>query len=320
MSDKERDTGWILDIFKVVGAIAGSLSGAAVLFAVIGYTIVLSFIQEMNLYGLANFPREFFMEADLRFVSDIAAFFGGYFIIGKYHIFGLGIFIFLFSFSSSLLLLIYVQKNRVFKYIPLLLILVVVLITFKLGGFSENRQRIILYAVSTPFLIALIIYLSANISRLTSLEGMERSNYLSFAILFLLLVLSIPISYGRYIYDLDVYSVGDFEYQNKYENDSIKKMRDNIAKGGGEVYYLMGHTAGKEIFFIPTSNPKKMVIIDRAAINFIGIVRNSSGKTQTLRWILSSPIPAQKEIGQKVSEKEEKALENLFKEIGKGKK
>ena len=59
MSDKERDTSWILDIFKVVGAIAGSLSGAAVLFVVIGYTIVLSFIQEMNLYGLANFRASF---------------------------------------------------------------------------------------------------------------------------------------------------------------------------------------------------------------------------------------------------------------------
>ncbi|MBI5326935.1 MAG: hypothetical protein HZB80_01370 [Deltaproteobacteria bacterium] len=90
-------------------------------------------------------------------------------------------------------------------------------------------------------------------------------------------------------------------------------MRDNIAKGGGEVYYLMGHTAGKEIFFIPTSNPKRMVIIDREAINFIGIIRNPSGKTQTLRWILASPIPvAEEKTWQPVSDKEKKEFEKLF--------
>ena len=300
MSDKERDASWILDIFKVVGAIAGSLSGAAVFFVVIGYTIVLSFIQEMNLYGLANFPREFFMEADLRFISNASAFFGDHLILGPCA--------FLISFSLSLLSLIYSQRKMMFKWVSLALTVVVVLITFKLGIFSEDRQRLILYSASTPIFIALIIYLVVNISRLTS-------HYLSFAILFLLLVLSIPISYGRYIYDLDVYSVGDFEYQSKYENDSIKKMRDNIAKGGGEVYYLMGHTAGKEIFFIPTSNPKKMVIIDREAINFIGIVRDPSGKTQTLRWILAPPIPAaedKEKTWQPISEKEKTEFEKLF--------
>ncbi|MBI5326936.1 MAG: hypothetical protein HZB80_01375 [Deltaproteobacteria bacterium] len=197
MSDKEKDTTWLIDVFKVVGAVAGSLSGVAVLFAVIGYTIVLSFIQEMNLYGLANFPREFFMEADLQFLSGISTFFSEHLVLGPC--------IFLFSFSASLLSIIYSHKNRAFKWVSLVLAVAAVLITFKLGSFSENRQRLILYSVSTPVLIALIIYLITNISRLTS-------HYLSFAILFLLLVLSIPISYGRYIYDLNVYSVGDFEY------------------------------------------------------------------------------------------------------------
>ena len=314
MSDKERDTGWIIDIFKVVGAIAGSLSGAAVLFVVIGYTIVLSFIQEMNLYGLANFPREFFMEADLRFLSDVSGFFGDHIIIGSCA--------FLISFSLSLLSLIYSQRKRVFKWVSLLLTVVLVLITFKLGGFSENRQRFILYAVSTPFLISLIIYLGMNISQLARPGEMVKSSYISFVILFFLLVLSIPVSYGRHIYDLDVYNISAFEYDSKYENASIKKMRDDISKGSGDIYYLMGHTAGKEIFFIATSSPKKMAIIDREAVTFIGIIRNPSGKTQTLRWILAPPIPAaedKEKTWQPISEKEKTEFEKLFKKGEKGK-
>ncbi|MBI3398321.1 MAG: hypothetical protein HY026_03695 [Deltaproteobacteria bacterium] len=307
MYDKEKDTTWLIDVFKVVGAIAGSLSGAAVLFAVIGYIIVLSFIQEMNLYGLANFPREFFMEADLRFISDVSGFFGDHLILGPCA--------FLISFSASLVSLIYSHKKTMLKWVSLILTVVVVLITFKLGAFSEDGQRFILYAVSTPFLIALIIYLAMNINQFARPGDMVKSSYLSFVILFLLLVLSIPVSYGRHIYDLDVYSISAFEYQNKYENDSIKRMRDNITKGKGEVYYLMGHTAGKEIFFIPTANPKRMVIIDREAIDFIGIIRDPSGKTQTLRRILSPPIPAAEEKEktlQPVSGKEKKEFEKLF--------
>ena len=179
MSDKERDTGWILDILKVVGAIAGSLSGAAVLFVVIGYTIVLSFIQEMNLYGLANFPREFFMEADLRFLGDVSAFFGDHLILGPCA--------FLLSFALSLLSLIYSQRKSVFKWVSLLLTIAVVLITFKLGSFPENKQRFILYAVSTPFLISLIIYLGMNINQFTRPGELIKSSYLSFVIFFLLL-------------------------------------------------------------------------------------------------------------------------------------
>lgn len=305
MSDKERDTSWVLDVFKVIGAIAGSLSGAAVFFVVIGYTIVLSFIQEMNLYGLANFPREFFMEADLRFISDISGFFGDHLILGPCA--------FLISFSVSLLSLIYSQGKRVFKWVSLVSTIAVVLITFKLAIFSEDGQRFILYAVSTPILIALIVYLAMNINQFARPGELVKSSYLSFVILFLLLVLSIPVSYGRHIYDLDVFSISAFEYQNKYENDSIKKMRDNITKGRGEVYYLMGHTAGKEIFFIPTSSPKRMVIIDREAINFIGIIRDPSGKPQTLRWILASPLPAAEEKTLKpISGKEKAEFEKLF--------
>lgn len=305
MSDKERDTSWVLDVFKVIGAIAGSLSGAAVFFVVIGYTIVLSFIQEMNLYGLANFPREFFMEADLRFISDISGFFGDHLILGPCA--------FLISFSVSLLSLIYSQGKRVFKWVSLVSTIAVVLITFKLAIFSEDGQRFILYAVSTPILIALIVYLAMNINQFARPGELVKSSYLSFVILFLLLVLSIPVSYGRHIYDLDVFSISAFEYQNKYENDSIKKMRDNITKGRGEVYYLMGHTAGKEIFFIPTSSPKRMVIIDREAINFIGIIRDPSGRPQTLRWILASPLPAAEEKTLKpISGKEKAEFEKLF--------
>lgn len=305
MSDKERDASWVLDIFKVIGAIAGSLSGAAVLFVVIGYTIVLSFIQEMSLYGLANFPREFFMEADLRFISDISGFFGDHLILGPCA--------FLISFSASLLFLIYSQGKRVFKWVSLVLTITVVLITFKLAIFSEDGQRFILYAVSTPILIALIVYLAMNINQFARPGELVKSSYISFLILFFLLVLSIPVSYGRHIYDLDVFSISAFEYQNKYENDSIKKMRDNITKGRGEVYYLMGHTAGKEIFFIPTSNPKRMVIIDREAINFIGIIRDPSGKPQTLRWILASPLPAAEEKTLKpILGKEKAEFEKLF--------
>lgn len=305
MSDKERDTSWVLDIFKVIGAIAGSLSGAAVFFVVIGYTIVLSFIQEMSLYGLANFPREFFMEADLRFISDISGFFGDHLILGPCA--------FLISFSASLLSLIYSQGKRVFKWVSLVSTIAVVLITFKLAIFSEDGQRFILYAVSTPILIALIAYLAMNINQFARPGELVKSSYISFGILFFLLVLSIPVSYGRHIYDLDVFSISAFEYQNKYENDSIKKMRDNITKGRGEVYYLMGHTAGKEIFFIPTSNPKRMVIIYREAINFIGIIRDPSGRPQTLRWILASPLPAAEEKKLKsILGKEKAEFEKLF--------
>jgi hypothetical protein len=302
MPDKEKDITWLVDIFKTLGAVAGSLTSLGVLFVVIGYTIVLSFIQEMKLYGLADFPREFFMEADLKFFSE-------HFILGP----SISIF-FLFLF---LLIVIYNQRNRNLKWVLLGLTITLILITSKLAKFPENIQKFILYSVSIPLFVALIVYLVLNVRQLARLGGLRENSYLFFIILFLLLVLSIPISYGRNIYDLNVYSINAFEYDSKYENDSMKEMRDNIAKGGGELYYIMGHTAGKQIFFIASSTPKEMIIIDREAVKFLGIIRNESGRPQTLRWILApaaTPSPPEQieKTGKEISKEEKKEYEALF--------
>jgi hypothetical protein len=137
----------------------------------------------------------------------------------------------------------------------------------------------------------------------------------------LLLFLLIPVSYGRYLYDLDVYSINAFEYNSKYDNDSMRRMRNSISKdSGGEIYFVMGHTAGKEIFFIAPSTPKKMIIIDREAVSFLGVV-SEPGKTQTLRRILIPPVrPVLSKEIKEASEKEQKEFKELFDKIKKERK
>lgn len=311
MPKKKIDITWFVDIFKAIGTIAGGLASVAVLFVVTGYAIVLSFTREMGFYGLASFPREFFMEANLQFISDLGGF------LGKDY----NLLLFIFALASLLLLVISCRRYNLLNLVFMTLAVIALLTTFNLAFFSKNAQKFIIFSMSMPFLAALTVYLAMNIDLFGKNNSSAKNRYISFVILLILFFLSIPISYGRHIYDLDVYNIRSFEYDSKYENNSLKNMRENIMTVSGEAYYLMGHTAGREIFFIAPSYNKEIVIVDRGAITFLKIEGKGPG-LHTIRNIINlQPQPfAPMQTLQTPSDKEKKELKTLLNRFPGGKK
>jgi hypothetical protein len=61
------------DWLTLAASITGAIGGMVALFTFTGFIVTLSFINELDLYGIPRFAEEFFKEAGVKFLSDFIA-------------------------------------------------------------------------------------------------------------------------------------------------------------------------------------------------------------------------------------------------------
>jgi hypothetical protein len=279
-------------LLKVVSA----LVGLAAAFAFVGYTIALSFINSQGLYGLTTFPQEFYKEAILRFLGDLAGTYGGH------------------PFCASLILAVVcgvggviVSLNRargfsagrllafVLHLGALLGTCLLILLTLRLDLAPEGLfgvldvRKLILFMVCLPTLIVLLILLAVDFGYF------QRTNYAFYYVKFLLfacLFLAIPIGYGNNIFDITVFHVSGLGITDSPKVESLQALEKDVAEQGeGKLYFLMGHTSDREVFFASQLwAPARMILVEKSLIKVLKISKDG-GPGQTLRSILKVQAP-----------------------------
>jgi hypothetical protein len=288
------------NLLKYAAMVGGAIAGVIALFSFMGFLIVLSFVNQLELYGIPKFPQEFFQEAVTQllrdFADDVIAKPGP--LVAFLLMWGL-CFGFLFvvrrglnqersetvgpALASShgeaphagLWTLLRDQIRRdarrgrlALALLACLVVLVLVIKTTELG------PRVFL--VLLPMFIALGTYLTLYVSDLTRPDGpteWQKNCYLLVLLACLVLVVAIPVSYGRNVYDFPVYSVTGFEYEESYKSELAEELRRTISAPPSSrmVYVLMGHTSGKEVFFRSDESPWRMILIDANAVRMLRV-------------------------------------------------
>ena len=292
---EEKKSGEFLelkDFFSIFVKIASSLVGFATLFVLLGYTIILTFINRLQLYGLASFPQEFYKEATLKFVSDLFE------CYGRHPYFSGAIVIITFAVAfipAKCLKSTTSTLNKTVGLFASLCIFTVMLITLRLDLIADkihslsDTKRIYIFMVSVPFLIGAFCYLALRFSRFVKAPYRY---YYFIMLLFLCLFISIPVGYGDNIFDIEIYPVVGFDYADGVNIQSVKALKKDIeTQGKGTLFFIMGHTTDREIFIDnqSLSPPANMILVERSLIKFLKISRD---KINSLRDIMQK----QKEI------------------------
>jgi hypothetical protein len=286
-SEESKEFIGLKEFFSIVVKIAGTLAGFAGLFILFGYTIILSFINNIGLYGLASFPQEFYKEATMKFVGDMFESYGNYsrstialfiviagivFVSVKYR----------HAFSEKI-------SARITHFVSLPLILLITLITLRLEILPERLfsitgiKKFFIFMISVPVLSIIFLYIAFKFR-----QFMKRPYrfYYFMLLLFLGLFISIPVGYGDHVFDLEIFPVVGIDYADGTNIESLKKLREDInTQGKGSLFFLMGHAVDREIFldnqsFMP---PAKIILVERNLIKFLHI---SMENTIPLRNIL----------------------------------
>jgi len=278
------------DFFSIFVKIVGTLTGFAALFVLFGYTIILTFIIKMQLYGLTSFPQEFYKEATLKFIGDIFGCYGRHPLLSGTIIIAVFTIVFIFIKLRKTTTNI---DNKVAGFVAFLFTFAIILITLRLEiipekfVFLSETKKIFLFMVSVPVLIGTFVYLALRFSQFV--KSPYRFYYLT-TLFSLCLFVSIPVGYGDHIYDIEIYPVEGFDYADGMGIESVKTLKKDIdTQGKGTLFFLMGHTIDWEIFFDNQSltPPAKMILIDRNLIKFLRISRDN---INTLRNILQKPV------------------------------
>lgn len=306
--------------------IVSALAGLAAVFVLIGHIIVLSFLSSINLYGLANFPQVIYTEAAIKFVGDMVGTYGNNYFCSIIMVCFVAIIVMvylhkgykekikqLFSESSDSL------SSQIIKFSTLALILYVILTTLKLNGLRDENEilgiegfrKVFIFMISLPVFIATFLYMAL---KFRDFSKRPFRYYYQIAVFFVVLLLAIPISYGRYIYDVEAFPVVELDYENK----SIKSLNElkedikNLAKN--KTFFIIGHTIDRDVF-IKISSPPQTILIDRSQIKVLKV----SDSKPIREVILSARDKSQAaevniDVEMKTNNSEKKDLpENFFK-------
>lgn len=284
------------EFFTIVVKIVGILAGFAALFVLLGYTIILTFINKMQLYGLTSFPQEFYKEATLKFVGDTFECYGRHPYMSGVIMIVILVIIFVFIKIGKTATNI---DNRISGFIASLCILTITLITLRLEfipekiGLLSEAKKIFLFMVSVPILIGIFLYLAFRFSLFV--KAPYRFYYLT-VIFFLGLFISIPVGYGDNIFDIEIYPVVGFDYTDGTNIESVKTLKNDIdTQGKGTLFFLMGHTMDREIFFDNQSltPPAKMILVERSLIKFLKISRDNINSLRNILQKQERIMPVQ---------------------------
>ncbi|MCX5847312.1 MAG: hypothetical protein NTW12_13300 [Deltaproteobacteria bacterium] len=276
----------LTDFFSIVVKIISVLVGFASLFILFGYTIILSFIDKVKLYGITTFPQEFYKEAAIKFFVNMLE------IYGEHLWFFTGMII-LFILSVAVTCFYTDKINQKFKnvssFFGALFIMAVIMLTLNLDKFPdkligmEDPDHMFLFMFSLPACFGILFYLALNFR---SFMVRSYGYYYLMVLMFVGLFLSIPIAYGKSIFDVEVFSIKGIDYAESTKIESLINLKKQIdSEQPTTLFFLMGHTTDKEIFFDceGAKPPAKMIIMERSLIKFIKVLKTD---TRSLREIL----------------------------------
>jgi hypothetical protein len=269
--------------FKLVATVVSALGGFTGLLIVTGYIIVLSFTSSIHVYGLADFPVEFYKEALISFLKDFIDFYS----LRPY--LTAAALLIVFAPLLSLRKQAAVSTGPFRKALPILAVIfifIVIVLTMKLGAIkgvkigglsAKHIKDIILFSISIPTLISLILYLAFQSGNF-SVGKLTKTSYGLIVFFALSLLAVVPVGYGSALYDIALYRVRHVECKAELKNFDVSQA------GSLRVYYLMGHTSGRDIFFDATTLPASLILVERSLIQTIKIGEDSH--PMTLRNLL----------------------------------
>ena len=270
-STKKNDSQDSKSFLKLIGSAIGALGGFAALFVAFGYITLQSFLSNMKLYGLAYFPLQFYKEASVTFLRDIARFYSDYYLL---------ILSSIFIIILPLLFRRYKEKiagglKKLILGLSILISLFAVFCTLSLGIFNNDCKDIIFNALSLPVLLAIFLYLVVYFQDF-NFKIPLKNFYSLFIIIFIVFFLSIPIGYGSFLYDIAVFTASVPDCSSEHTAFGVASMNNF------KLLYLMGHTSDREVFFDVTSPPITIILVDKKLINSIRVSYNKD-QTKSLR-------------------------------------
>lgn len=306
MNSESDEYAGLKSFFSMAGKVIGTLAGLGAMIILLGYTIILSFVGSLQLYGLTSFPQDFYKEAALTFLGDMFETYGK-------HPAGTGVMLLTitaityicFRFQRKLLDTI---RTEIADVVAGICILGIIMLTLRLAkvpdamfGITEGK-KVVLFMISVPVLVGIFVYLACMFGAFVKKPF---RHYYVMVLLFLGLFIAVPVAYGDNIFDIDIYPVSGFDYADGVAIDALRELKRDInSQEGGTLFFLMGHTTDREIFFDnqALSPPAKMVLVERGLIKYLKVsknnlntVRNILGKQQTEKFETPSravdPLP-----------------------------
>ncbi len=291
---------------SIVAATIGALGGFAAMFIGFGYITIASFLSRLKIYGLVEFPIQFYREAPISLIRNGIEVFSDNFIHA-----GIFSWIFLLISIGTLLLMIikkieYKWLKAIFSWLYLIGILAVIFLTLFLEtfrkdmGLTVNKNVIIFYFVILPAFVSLFIFLSKNIEYFNIRNPLE-GKFGIFLLSFIILFIAIPVSYGSHIFDLYLYEVTQADCS---QMPSMLKEKDEYT-----IFYVMGHTQGREVFARLKTKPPFIVLVDRNLIQSIS-VRYEKPK-MTLRKLFEEQIELDRQGEETIIKENMRNIENI---------
>lgn len=283
--DSEKPAEKFMDTVKFVGVIAGGITGSAALFVLIGYIILLSFTQSVNIYNHFNIANHLPLEALFSFVFDGLRFLGSRF----YH---------WIIFIVMLILLVWVSnvgrkhtmQINVFRWasIGLLLWMAYLIGTYDVYSVSpaDCLPDVLLYIGCLPILIALGYYLAlhhqhASKGNNRQVEAGEkpknggkaklvrRGDFNEITLWFSLLLVFMPFFYGTRIYDLDLTTVVKLRCGDGLDTSDLVKQ----INGGLLPHAFLGHALDKSFLFTQAGRVPQITMVDNSNIRLLEVRR-----------------------------------------------
>lgn len=293
------------EFFSMVAKAAGFLAGAAGLFVLFGYTIIFSFISTIQLSGLASFQQEYYKDAAITFVADLFKSYAAHpfwFVVLFVVIAEAGYFLFKSQRQGASRpqhkAVGSVAVGDLFKWTVPLILVGIIVITLNLKALPDrvataaDMRKLFLFVVAVPMLAVSFLYLAFKFNEFK--QNPFRYYYLM-TLLCLGQLVSIPVSYGENIFNIDLFHIVGVDYSADTKNDSLDSLKHDIREQGeGALFYLMGHTSDRDVIIDNQGlrPPLKMILIERNMIKYLKI---STKRTFTLRDMLMGesavPIP-----------------------------
>jgi hypothetical protein len=321
-----------LETVKVIAAVAGSLTGVVAFFSFFGFIIALSYSVSKGIYGIPQFVEQFFQEVGLIFLFDFSIALGKLpglfsflgitsivvFIAIADRLFPFTMvsesedrakqkvpahtrkknkirrsqikeyFMKFFRFQLKKYLMQFFRLQPVFN---IAIAIITIIVISKLYGFENiDTCKQVFYIFIIPSYFSLIMYLSFHHKDFTMHRSRRRFLFVILFGLFLLESILIPISYGANVFDLPLCRVIRITF--KASANPVKAFQETTDPTQIGVYYLLGHTSGREVFFVSyySQSRVEMVTIDAASIESIQLYANIEGVTEkeTLNSVINS--------------------------------
>lgn len=274
---------FLKEFFSVSAKIITALAGFGALYLLFGYTIILSFISTVRLYGLTSFTSDFYKEATINFLGNMLETYADHLPFTLFIISILSALFISFKYYGAKLKRLHI----IFEILLLVVTLGINLCTLRLGYLYDdfytihNARELFLFGISVPFLLLLIYFLAVNFKKF---YAGPYTYYYVISLLTAVLFLGIPISYGENIFDLVLYPVVGLEL-NSEKSEVINRLNASINEQGSiPLFYFMGYSTDKLIIFDnqTLSTPAKMIILNKDTVKYINISNSFKNRLRNL--------------------------------------